>query len=80
VRLTYTLFPGPVTRHEIAILPLTIHKVLVWNVIDPIGKIRVRENVVDNLSRITVPKLVFGGPPLWCWPIFWVEMVVLGGV
>ena len=82
VKLTYTLFPGPVTRHEVAISAFTVLKVLVRNIVnivDAISQIRVGEDVVDKFSGIAIPELIFGGHPLGCGSILWAKIVVLGG-
>jgi len=52
---TYTLFPGPVPAHKVAILPFLISEVTVWGVVDVRDKLGVREDIVNDLPGVAVP-------------------------
>ena len=55
---TYTLVPTPIAGHKVAVRTLPITKISVGNIIQGCAEIWVSENVVDDFSRITVPKSV----------------------
>jgi hypothetical protein len=78
--VTYGLVPGPVATHKIAILSLPTLKVTVWAIINARGKLGVCEHVVDDLPRVTVPKVVVGLHPLWYRSTLGVQPLVLGSV
>ena len=80
MKLAYTLPPGPVARHKITVSSFAVLEVTVWSVVDVVGQIGVREDVVDDFSRIAVPELVLCGHPLGRGPVVWTETIVLGGV
>jgi hypothetical protein len=75
---TYTLSPSPVSRHEIAVTPLVVLKLAIWSVVDATSQVRVSEDVVNDLSRVTVPDLMVGGHPLGRGCILWTKAIVLG--
>ena len=52
---TYTLFPGPVSAHEVTVLPFLILEVTVWGVVDVRDKLGVCEDVVNDLPGVAVP-------------------------
>lgn len=58
------MLPGPVSRHDIGVPSLAVCIFTVWDVIDAIGEVWVGEDIVDHLSRVPVPDLVFCGHPL----------------
>ena len=62
---TYTLLPCPVTTHEVRILLFPISKVPMWCVVNTRDKLRVCEDVVDDLSGVTIPDLILFPHPLW---------------
>lgn len=79
-KFTNTLPPSPVSRHEVAVLSLATHKLAIGDVVNPINKFRVREDVVDDLARVAIPDPILGSHPFRRRPILWTKAVVLGGV
>jgi len=77
---TYTLFPGPVPAHKVAIPPFLILEVTVWGVVDVRDELRVREYIVNDLPGVAVPKLVLGVHPLWYWTTLGAEPLIAGGI
>lgn len=72
--------PRPVAGHKITVSAFAILKVTVGNIVDVVDQIRVCENVVDDLPRVSVPELVLRGHPLRGGPIVWAESIILDGI
>ena len=72
--------PSPISGHEIRVPSFAINVFAVWDVIDAIGEVRVGEDIVDHLSRIAVPDLVFCSHPLGRGTVVRPEAVVLSSV
>lgn len=77
---TYALLPSPVPGHKVTVPSFSILELAVGNVVDTVSKIRVSENVMDDLPRITEPELIVGSHPLGYGRIFWAETVILNGI
>ena len=77
---TYTLIPGPVPTHEITIPMFLVLEVTVWSIVDTRGKLGVCKEMVDDLSGVVVPELIFGLHPLWHRASRRAEPLVLGSV
>jgi hypothetical protein len=57
---TYRLLPTPITRHEILEAMDALSTILLyWHVIKFILEVRIRENVVNEESRVMEPDFVF---------------------
>ena len=74
------MLPSPVSRHEVGVPSLAIFKLMVWDVIEAINEVRVREDAVDELSGVAVPNLVVSCHPLGCRSIFRGEAMVFSRV
>ena len=77
---THTLPPGPVTRHKITVSSPFVLKLTVGNVIDVVGQTGVCKDVVDDLSRVTIPELILSGHPLRCRCVVWADTTVVGSI
>ena len=61
---TYSLFPCPVPRHQITVLSLLAVEFLIWCVVNLALKIRMSEEVLDDIARIPVPDIITRSLPL----------------
>lgn len=57
--VTYSLFPSPVTRHEIRVLPLSVDEDLMWTVINLPIELLVRQNGMNDFAGVTEPNTIF---------------------
>ena len=62
---TYSLFPCPIPRHQVAVLSLLTVEFLIWCIVDLALKIRTSKEVLDDVARIPVPDVVTCSLPLW---------------
>jgi hypothetical protein len=57
--LLYTLSPCPITGHHVTVLSFPFIEFLVWGVVDMAVKVGVREDGVNDFTRVSEPNIIF---------------------
>jgi hypothetical protein len=76
--LLYCLLPAPITQHEVPELVYSPVIILPYQcIVEFVFEVKIREDVMNEGSRVMEPNFIFGSHPRWHFAI-WLCAVVLG--
>ena len=73
----YRLLPRPVARHHVTVLLLLAIEFLISHIVNLAFKIRMSEEVFDDVARVPIPDVVAHSLPLWRTSRFGERAVIL---